>query len=70
MGLSIHTSDYQYAISYTIHDFISFELLSFGLGKGFIFRDKDMPLIDIPRNFDHVTAHIKEGLEGIFSPST
>lgn len=40
--------DNQYAISDPIQDFISFELLSFGLGEdlGFIFRDKDKPLID------------------------
>lgn len=34
VGLSIYTSDYQYAISDVVHDFISSELLSFGLGKG------------------------------------
>lgn len=67
VGLLIQTSGYRYAISDAVHDFISFELLSFGLGKalGFIFRDKDKPL-KYARNFDHVTAHIKEGLERIF----
>lgn len=53
LGLSIHTSDYQYATSDAVHDFLSFELLSFGLGKGLsiIFRYKDKPLIDIHKNF-------------------
>lgn len=53
VGLSIHTSDYQYAISYAVQDFISSELLSLGLGKGlgFIFRDKEKPLIDICKKF-------------------
>lgn len=51
LGLSIHTSDYQYATSDAVHDFISFELLSFELGKGLSFRYKDKPLIDIHKNF-------------------
>lgn len=53
VGLSIPTSDYQYAISDVVHDFVSFELLSFGLRKGlvFIFRDKNKPLIDICKKF-------------------